>query len=383
MRLAEYIGRYPSIRVAEPADNEIILAFYDQAPMQTSAFALQYQRAPDFFRLLRYQADRAYVFINVDDAGAVRGVAALSLRPGWMDGKPVTIGYLGDLRVGLDRRIAARWLRWYGEVLANAHEIEELSDCSVWFTAVLDDNAAARRALTRSARGGPTYVPLAPFTMRNVVARLPFQRRRDRGWHVSVACTNDVGALTEFFEAENRQLPLGFRGELSRRLQHWDGLRVTDFVLASDAGGIVACVAPWSPSLAKQTIVSRVPPVLRAIGRAASALPGRPLRVPMANEALRAAYLTHLTFASRLGPDVRAAVFRVLLDHVFDRWPETNWHCAAVADFRDWDLGRALGGYVQQRVPITVYSVVPPGRPVGDVDALRRAGPPAFEMAIV
>ena len=44
--------------MATAADNERLLAFYDRRPMDTAAFQVFYQRAPDFFRLLRYQADR-------------------------------------------------------------------------------------------------------------------------------------------------------------------------------------------------------------------------------------------------------------------------------------------------------------------------------------
>ncbi len=74
-------------------------------------------------------------------------------------------------------------------------------------------------------------------------------------------------ALTAFFEDENRLAPFGFRGELARRLLCWDGLSIADFVYAADERGIAACVAPWSPSAAKQTVVSRVPTTLRLLGR--------------------------------------------------------------------------------------------------------------------
>jgi hypothetical protein len=40
-------------------------------------------------------------------------------------------------------------------------------------------------------------------------------------------------------------------------------------------------------------------------------------------------------------------------------------------------------GLDRKRVPITVYGVLPPNAATTAVDALRAAGPPAFEMAIV
>jgi hypothetical protein len=387
MRLADLVAEYPTARLAMPADNTRILEFFERSPMRTSAFAVQYRRRPDFFRLLRYQSDRAFVIISEDTDGAVRSVGTVSLRPGWMHGRPTTIGYLGDLRIAYDRRLVRAWRRLFADLLARARDIEELADCTHWFTAVLDENRAALTALrSRSGeRGQPALVPIGPFTMRNLIARLPMAgRSRGRGpWHVREARAEDREALTRFFEEENRHVPLGFRGELARRMACWDGLAIEGFVVAEDEHGPVACVAPWSPSAAKQTIVSSLPVSLRWLGRLARVLPSQPLRVPERGEVLRSLYLTNLTFTARLSDEDRARVFRRMLDHLFDRWGGADWHSVALCDFRAWNLGRALGGYLQETVPITVYQVVAPGHQPQEADGARAAGPPAFEMALV
>jgi hypothetical protein len=395
MRLAELVARYPNTRLATPADNARILDFFERTPMHTSAFDVRYTRRPDFFKLLRYQSDRAFVMLSEDAGGSIRSLATATLRPGWVDGQPTTIGYLGDLRVSLDRVFTRAWRRLFTDLITQATQIEELADCTHWFTTVIDGNRAALAALGHDGRPEnparrvrrphqPSLVPIGPFTMRNLVMRLPLagRSRRRVPWQVCDAPAARSAALTAFFEEENRLMPFGFRGELARRLLRWDGLSIADFVYATDERGIAACVAPWSPSTAKQTIVSHVPTMLRLLGRGARALPSPPLRVPDAGEPLRMPYLTHLTFASRLTPDERAGVFRSVLHHLFDRWRGADWHCVAMCDFDAWNLGRALGGFVQQTVPITVYAVVPPGRAY---EAGAKAGtcPPAFEMAMV
>jgi hypothetical protein len=395
MRLAELLARYPNTRLATPADNARILDFFERTPMHTTAFDVQYRRRPDFFRLLHYQSDRAFVILAEDDGGALRGLATASLRPGWADGRPTTIGYLGDLRIRFDRRLSGAWRGLFTDLVTRAPDVEELADCTHWFTTVLDGNRAALAALGAVRPSGrsagrlgrapqPSLVPIGPFTMRNLVMRLPLAgRSRCRGrWQVCDARAADAGALTEFFEEENRLAPLGFRGELPRRLLRWDGLSIADFVYVVDDRGLAACVAPWSPAAAKQTVVSRVPAMLRLVGRGARALSSPPVRVPEAGEPLRMPYLTHLTFASRLTPDERAGMFRCLLDRLFDRWRGADWHCVALCDFDSWNLGRALRGFVQQTVPITVYAVVPPGRGPG-AGTGPGVSPPAFEMAMV
>jgi hypothetical protein len=384
MRLADLVQRTPGARLATMDDNTRILEFFDRAPMQTSGFALQYRRAPDFFRLLRYQGDRAHVVINVDDHGAVRGLGTLSLRTAWIGGAPATVGYLGDLRVGFDRTVIRHWRTLFADLITHARDIEELAECDAWLTTIMDDNRLARRVLASDRADAPTYVPLAPFTMRNVVARLPFTNGRGAGhWRSSWATPADADRLTAFYETENRGIPFGFRDELRRRLGTWDSLSVGDFIIVENGGSIVGCVAPWSAAAAKDMLVSRLPLGMRVLGGASALLPGGMVRVPRRGEPLRIAYLTHLTFSAALADADRLEVFRAIMDRVFAHWSATNWHCVAFADFEAWNLGRALRGYVQQTVPITLYTVHAPGRRVDHAARGHGGTPPAFEMATV
>jgi len=254
MRLAELVARYPNTRLATPADNARILDFFERTPMHTSAFDVQYRRRPDFFRLLRYQSDRAFVILTENNCGDIRGLATASLRPGWADGQPTTIGYLGDLRVRLDRQFSGAWRRLFADLVTCAPHVEEMADCTHWFTTVIDRNRAALAALGAGGPSGqsgrgigrspqPALVPIGPFTMRNLVMRLPLAgRSRPRGsWEVCDARATDTPALTDFFEEENRRVPLGFRGELPRRLLRWEGLSIA--MLEAMAAGAVPVVA--------------------------------------------------------------------------------------------------------------------------------------------
>ena len=380
MRLADLLARH-SARLAGPADNEALLDFLEHAPMSAEGMQIRYRRRPDFFRLLAHRGDRAHVVVAEDGRGRIRGMATVSLRPAWMKGQLTTVGYLGDLRVSFDRGVRRRWRAVFADMVHEALRIEELADCTHWLTAILDGNGAARRALARRDPRAPVLAPVAPFTMRNLVCRWPWPRRRssDRALVVRRACANDRDRLATFFETENRRLDFGFHGELERRLARWAGLRLEDFLYVEDAQGIAACVAPWCPAPVKQTMVAGVPTALRWLGRAAAMWPGRPIRVPEPGEPLRTPYLTHLTFAPRLGDAARLTAFRGLLDRIWEERTQADWHALALCDFAQWGLGRVLDDFVQQTVPITVYALQPaaaagPSAPV--------AAPPAFEMAM-
>ena len=386
MPLADFVARTPTARLATPEDNPRILAFFDRAPMGASAFAVQYQRAPDFFHLLRWQSDRSHVFITVDERGAVHSMATVSLRPGLVDDRPTTVGYLGGLprrlRPGVDPTLAPILRR--RAVGLRAGEIEELADCTHWYTAVMVDNRLARLAIGHE-RAGRRCMPLAAFTTRNLVARLPgFRPRLPAAGAVRSAAAGDAARIDDFFERETVRCRWAFVRSWGRRLARWDGLSLGDFLVVEDGDELLACAAPWSPAAAKRTVVSRVPVPLALAGRAARIWPGRaPLRVPVAGEPLRMLYLTNLVFAAGLSDAARRLAARALVDRVFDQWADSEWHCLALCDFASWKLGPALRGYVQQTVPITVYSVTPPGRPPEEHNRMRWVGVPGFEMAMV
>ena len=323
----------------------------------------------------------------------MRSVGTVSLRPGWADGRPTTLGYLGDLRIAFDRVVSRMWRKLFAEIVTRAPEIEELADCTHWFTAVIDENRAALAALTPAASlppgrrrsSQPVLVPIGPFTMRNLIMRLPVAGRSQPGgaWELGEARAQDLPALTAFFEQENQRMPLGFRGELARRLSRWDGLSISDFVYAADDQGLLACVAPWSPGAAKQTVVSRVPATFRLLGRAARLLPSPPVRVPESGEPLRLLYLTHLTFAARLAardarcglPEHAPSPVRSLARGRLARGCPVRFPRLEPRPGAAW-VRAADRAHYRLRGACRRGAHTEPG-------AVQPAGPPAFEMAMV
>src|SRR4051794_29165243 len=108
------LAAYPSIRIAssDEEENQRILRFFDQSPMKGSSLSLRYERKPDFFALLRMQAPRSLVVV-ADKGGEIASVGTISVRAGYVDGRVVSVGYLGDLRIAFDRRLLVQWRKVY------------------------------------------------------------------------------------------------------------------------------------------------------------------------------------------------------------------------------------------------------------------------------
>lgn len=386
VRLQNLLKKYPTVRLATEADNAKIREFFEQAPMRTPKFDIRYRRAPEFFKLLRMQGHSHFVFLGEGPDGHVQGTGTLALRDAWLDNQPILVGIWSDLRVSPNRKNSILWRNLFRDLISQCSDIEEFGGCQHFYTLLLDDNREAIRALTSSKRqiNQPQYIPLASFQMRNLMLRLPFPRawRTKESWSIRRALDGDLPSLDIFFTEENQKIPFGFRESISDRLMRWEGLSVWAFVCAFDEQGLVACFAPWSPVGAKQTWVSKIPLRFRLMKRALAFIPKIPLRIPSPGEALHAPCLTHLTFASRLKPSERVAVFKSMLHSVFDQWDQKDWHFVSLCDFDSWGLGKGLGGFLQQTVPITVYAVLPPGEERPNFCSPSQ-GAVGFEMALV
>lgn len=380
MKLEDVVRELPGVRVAGPADDDAIVRFFDGAPMGTSSFEVRYQRAPSFFRLLRYQSPRSHVVIAEKD-GEVRACATMSVRPGWVDGRPVEVGYLGDLRIAPDRKLLVLWRRVFAKVIAVAAQLEDVG-CEHFVTAVMDENTLARAALIARRRDGPVYLPLAPFQMRNVLARVPFWPR-ERAFRARRATVADLDRVRAFWEESETKKRYGWRGDLDRRLVAWDDFSIASFVLVEDrSGALAAMAAPWSPSKAKSTLVTRMPRGLE-LAAAVSKMPGSPIRLPRTGERMGIQYLTHLAISDALDARGRELALDALLDRALaDRG---DAHFVALPEFAAFPLGNAplgnaLRPYIVQSLPITLYTVHPPGSDPAPITLERE---PGFEMALV
>lgn len=397
MRLREWLKQYPGVRLADEGDSGAIRAFFEAAPMKVPAFDIRYERAPGFFDLLRCHGERFFVFLGEDEAGRVTGTGTLVLRPGWEGGRPATFGILGDLRVAFSRRNSRLWRDLYARLLRERGDIDELADVDRFYTVILDGNRQALAAYDRLGPDGARLRALAPFVMRNVIARLPWARlpREAAAFRVAPATDSQWPELESLFLTVQRSLPFGYREALADRLRRWQGLERDHFLCAYRGRELAAFTALWSPQRVKRTWVSRLPRALAWMERATRPFPALGIRLPRAGETLHAPMLTQLTFAPGLDGDERRHAFLALLHHAFDLKARSPWHCISVCDFEAWTLAADLRGFLREDVPITVYEVEMPqtGKPVSAADGSRAetagaaaaagAGICGFEMGLV
>jgi hypothetical protein len=341
--LDAFVAHYPGVRVAKPEDNAALLRFFSESAIEGDHLRLRFDRSPDFFGLLKLQGDQSTVFVFESSANEIIGAATVTLRDGYIHGKLKRVGYLGDLRSKFDRRPLRIWREMFRRILQG--EVSEWSGCDHWITAVIDENRRAKLALVQSKRGGHRYDLLTPYRMVNVLAKKPWRRiSRDPTVTVSRATKADRNAVHTFYQAVCRTQAFGYS-----RFPELPGLSIEDFWLAKKGQTLVGITSLWSPHTVKRILVDHSPWTLKLLSPW--------IRAPKAGEPLKVVYLSFLTIDPVLSASERSHVFGALFDHAFQESRKLRPHSVAFCDFARNHFESALGSYLCQSVPMSLYSV--------------------------
>lgn len=382
MKFSEFLDKYPEVKVATQQDNERILTFFDSTPMKGDGLVLRYERKPNFFQFLHYQSDKAIVFY-AEKEGEIMGVGTLVFRPGRVNGEDTHVGYLGDLRVKFDKRLALLWRKFYGDLLKSLPDIEDLHNCRYLLTAIIDENKRAIKALVDNPKLPYNYLKKAPYEMVNILMKLPLLGSKIRkDIEIAPGDLNQKKEIEDFLNKTHAHKSFGFcfnefHNELDYRLKHWDHFNMNDFLVVRREGKIVAVTALWSPSPAKKIVVEKIPSTQKYLLTALSLF----TKVPKENQELKVLYLTFLTISPDLDQTEREEVFHDLVAHIFEAKLCQDYHMLAYTEFpTQFPLKKGLSGFVSFETPMTLYQVL--DKSYLDWE-LHDGFPPGFEMSLV
>ena len=213
----------------------------------------------------------------------------------FVNGEPVRLGYLGQLRVAASFRPSFALLDAGFEFCRGLHAA---GDTPIYLTSIVSGNRAARRLLTGlRSEAAPRFTPagtLSTLVIRTGRStRVPppdgfrFVRGSDALGEAIVDCLTRYGRRHQFSRCWSLELlasPEGARG-----------LAWRDFTLALRDDRVVGCVACWDQRAFKQAIVRGYSSRLarwRQVLNAFAPLIGAPY-LPAVGEPLASAYLSH------------------------------------------------------------------------------------------
>ncbi|MBC7427549.1 MAG: hypothetical protein H7336_02985, partial [Bacteriovorax sp.] len=130
LTLTDFFSNYPHITPALEKDNQDIVDFYHKQAFNFAESDIIYTRGNNFFSFLKERSDSFLVIIMRDDKGIMQGMGVLSFRPGYIDGRAVTVGYLGDLRIKMNRKLVREWRLMYANLMKLSSAMKETHYCN-------------------------------------------------------------------------------------------------------------------------------------------------------------------------------------------------------------------------------------------------------------
>jgi hypothetical protein len=253
------------------------------------------EREPSIFLAGTIEGENHRIVVARDEAsGRILGMGSRSVRTACVNGHPLRLGYLSQLRTASSLR-GRRQLLTGGYALVR--QLHEDSQAPFYFTTIVADNRPARRLLEAGLEGLPSYRSLEPF----VTLILPVTRKRGPVGTGLTLQRGDESNLPEIVDclqrnARRHQFASYWRAEDLLSHERTRGLGLDGLFLASRDDTVVGCIALWDQSECKQTVVrgySRRLRILRPLLNLSAPWIGRP-RLPAQGGALRNAFISHV-----------------------------------------------------------------------------------------
>ncbi len=377
MRLENLLKNFPHISLANQEENTEILDYFSRFSLKNREKSVAYHREPDFFALIKARGSSSLTFTLRDDQRKLQGVACVSYRQGLINGKLETVGYLGDLRVSLNRKLIREWRNCFKEFLALSPQLEETKGCRFYQTALMETNADSRANLAANKIPGVHYFNYAPYDMVNIIGLMPsFRSPRHfyKQYHLRKAQASDHEALVEFLTLHEKEKPFGhdWKTQLPHRLENWPNFSYENVSLLEDQKGkIKACLSYYDPHALKKMSLPHIPTVIKFLKPISSLIPGMvQCPVPNRDENLNVAYVEDILGE---GPKLKEHLLKEFVKEnykKFNMFALTGWK-------NHFDL--QLSGFLSHRTPMGIFTVAPSE----ELQPQLKNTPPRFDMAMV
>lgn len=382
-KLNDLLKDFPHISVADEAQNEELLNYYHQTELAAKESTVIYKRGENFFTFLRERSEKFLVFTLRDDARKLQGVAVASFRPGYIGGELQTIGYLGDLRVSLNRKLIREWRKFYGVLLEKSPLLNETGHCRYFQTALMSSNIYSKSNLAETKISNLYYKELARYQMINIIGKFGTFHS---SYKVSTAVHSDLVELKSFLNEDHKRRLFGhdWEKEFDHRLSNWTNFKLENWLVVRNAKGtLLAATCLWSPIVTKQIIVPRIPFVYKTIAKMAALTPGLQLKpLPRAGKPIDILYINQISFCDGLERSEQQNIFRAIIEYAFKQ----DFNMLAYCDFEREGLTRDIKGLITQKNQMGFYTVHykdSEGHVRDELALNDKMLTPAFDMALV
>lgn len=363
------------VEVAQESDSEKLKQFVIKQPFLTnSPMELAVDRKGSFFDKYRLQTEDFVTYKMVNDAQDIEGIASMLFRKTLLNGEETQVGFATDLRISNSRQAIVSWPE---KLLPAMTEAAVTRNCDYVFSILNSNQSQAYNALIRprsSRRSIPRYYFYRKYDLITLHGKVPFT---DLPFLNSIKIApmepKDLEPLAAYLKSKAIYKPLSFPYSvdlLQERFKMWRGFEMHNFLIAKDSrGNIIGSVAPWKASQILGISVLNYTGFGETIYTFSKYFSyfGFVKRLPPVGGQVNMKFLTHL-YADN--PDIFAA----LLAEAFRTTQKDE--LLSYAHFHKTPLTMPPQNFLSSRIPFSIYTILPPEKPLPDFLQLHKVTPP-------
>jgi hypothetical protein len=365
------------ITLAGHSHDAAIREIMRQTPMP-GRIQVAFGREPDFFHGLSVEGKQNQVYVVLDQETVV-AMGCRCIKPVYVNGQRMNLGYLGGLRLRESARRGLVLAKLYG-FLKEQHQDGKVP---AYLTTIVEENQEAKAILTSGRAGLPTYTDWGTYW--TYAVNLCRRQRGPgeaviRGGPITIECGESV-PLERLVSFINRE---GHRRQFFPAIDPGDfgtdylrNLALRDFLVASREGEIIGVVAKWDQRDFKQNLICGYAGSLRLFRPALNAwmtIGGfRPL--PKPGECLNMFYVAFICIQ-----DDDPEVLQMLLQRLSFENRDSGYHHLLVGFHERDNLRNAMEAFRCVRYASRLYLVCWDGG-MGFVKSLDQSKIPYLELA--
>ncbi len=383
LTLKDFFANYPHISLGTEKDNQDILDFYHKRSLSSKKSEIVYERGNDFFAFLKERSHTSHVIIMRDDNSSIQGMGVLSYRPGFIDGRAVTVGYLGDLRIKLNRKLVREWRLMYANLMRLSPVMKETFHCNHYQTVLIDENIESQNNLAETKIDNLFYQRLTRYKMVNIIGRIKLV---SYSHHLRWATSLDKDLILDFLNTglKRNLFAHDWAQEFNRRLETWENFDISHYILVFDQhGNLKAVTSLWNPIKTKQIKLTSIPTSLKYIHKILRVLPlVQVKKLPKENTTLNIMYVNQIEFDDNLSIAEKKNIANEIMHFSFKK----HFHMLAYADFENENYLEDSRTLFMQKMPMALYSVhykEDEGNIVAPLSWFGEDETPAFDMSLV
>ncbi len=368
-----------NLAFASETDSDRLGKYFQSHPIP-GLIDLSINRQGHFFDQYRLQSNQFDTLILTDHNGEIQGMASFVFREALINGERGTIAYATDLRISPTRKAILGWSQHFLPIL---NDVVQKRGCQYVFSVL---STADRRIYNTFVRprvlhgNKPRYHLFRRFQAITIHGYYPFAPKPIGTIDIRSAEREDIDPLLDYLRKNNSKRPLQFIYDetlLNYRLEHWHGLKLSDFRIAFDRKkNIVGLVVPWCADAVHQYIPQAFHGMAQTVktGVAFASWLRWTRKFSSIGKPFRFEYLTMLNAKN---PDILYAL-------IHDAFVRSKRDFLVYLHFVDDIMTLPSRWMITSKLPFALYTVLPPGKaPPLSFQPRPLASSPEFELPLI